>query len=173
METNFDLILNDSKRLYDFVVRIFESEDNEPIEDEYIPETFNYDEAPSTLRYYKVAVMCGHVGNRKYVRRDFGIVAKSKKEAIQKALKKGKTKKSRDDAVIHVYTIDHKEYVQLLKNIAKDPYKQSRDVQKLIRQGLLQDEIREIKKRRIRRECHETNLQYKRRKNELKYELAW
>ena len=170
------LFQQEIERLCKVVFNYFESKDNViPFLDEATKEdNFDkYNRKFSQIRYYKVAVMCGHVGKQKYIRRDFGVKAKSKKQAIARVLKIGKTKKSRSDAILHIYTISREKYKELKVNIRNDLYEQSRNVEELVKQGLFQDEIREIKKHKYHRECHKSNLQYKRRKMELKYEYEY
>lgn len=67
------------------------------------------------MKYYIVVAKCGHVGNGKYLEVEFPIYARSKSEAAQNCLKRGKVKKHLKNAITSVCEITY-EYYQELKN---------------------------------------------------------
>ena len=81
------------------------------------------------MKYFKVAVKCGHVGINNYIVKEFPIIAETKKEAARIARFKGRVKHNQKYAIKSVEELTADEYQRLLKQHKEDPYMNCNNVQ--------------------------------------------
>lgn len=74
------------------------------------------------MNYYLVTAKCGHVGKGKYHEVEFPVYAKSKSEAAQLCLKRGKVKKQLKNAITCVVEITREEYFIKKEEMRNDVY---------------------------------------------------
>ena len=123
--------------------------------------------------FYMVKAKCGHVGNKKYIERDFPIFASSKKEAARIVLRKSRVKKHLKDAILCVVKINEKEYDLLIKKNNDDIYLHSHNK---LNNNLFIDEVKEYqytKSRKYEFSCRDERVSFKKKKENLKEEKIY
>jgi len=80
----------------------------------------------STIHFYKVTAMCGHVGKRHYVPINFAVIAPSGKEAARKTRSFPRVKHDRKDAIIQCSEVSEEEYRKIRAINDNDPYLKAR-----------------------------------------------
>ena len=127
--------------------------------------------------YYLVRAKCGHVGNRKFIEKDFPVIASSKKEAASIVLKKSRVKKQLNNAITYVIQNNKNKYLEYIKLNKKDLYLNSHNNRNNI---YFIDQIKEfdnLRKKKYEFICREERLLFERRKRyykeELKYEYVY
>lgn len=71
---------------------------------------------------YKVTMRCGHVGDGKYIPITYVVIAESKKEAIEKAIRIPRVKHDDPNALIHISSCSEKEAIVIRERNNDDPY---------------------------------------------------
>lgn len=80
----------------------------------------------STIHFYKVTAMCGHVGKRHYVPINFAVIAPSGKEAARKTRSFPRVKHDRKDAILQCSEVSEEEYKKIRAINDNDPYLNAR-----------------------------------------------
>jgi len=80
----------------------------------------------STIRFYKVTAMCGHVGKRHYVPVNLAVIASSGKEAARRTRSFPRVKHNKKDAILQCSEVSEEEYRKIRAINDSDPYLNAR-----------------------------------------------
>ena len=101
-------------------------------------------------KYFVVTAKCGHVRRRRYIIKEFPVVAMTKKSAAEKAKGFPRVKKHCKTCIVSVREVSAKEFADLYKANGVDPYFRSvctRD--SLIKVPNIWDHVQRLETRKI------------------------
>ena len=76
----------------------------------------------TSKKCFLVTAMCGHVGRKKYIPKNFAVIASDAKEASQLVKVFPRVKKHRKDAILNCSEITYEQYLVQRDTNRRDPY---------------------------------------------------
>lgn len=100
------------------------------------------------MNYYRVKAKCGHVGQKKYIPKNYYIKAEDGEEAALKARKLPRVKHDSKFAILETVKITKEEYLEGKRINKEDPYLQATSIQeqRMLCPNLEEEIIREEEK---------------------------